>query len=293
MLLLSGRYRNPHIRQKNPVRTEYLAQFPLMDIQRINLFIMDNGTEPRTGQGIFRTRIFPLQIIDMKRRSKRIFPKIRQSQKRREGNSPHPAPDGTLLCLKTVGKYPFVSHQMQFFITVRVIGLLKYGHIIRPAFVKITVFLRIHRIDLKTYISEILCRQPACFPDIVHVAHAAALSGQKQDLLNARSGDDFHLLFHLFPGQLFSGNIVITVESAVNTVIFTVVRQIQRREQIDRIAEMLPGLGLRPRRHLLQMPHGRRREKCFQIFHAAGLMCQCTPYVRIGTGCIVICFHLS
>lgn len=116
---------------------------------------------------------------------------------------------------------------------------------------EITIFVTVDRINLKSHIAEIFGGKLTCFPDVFHVTHAAALTGQHQDLLNTGIRNDLHFFFNLFLIQLFTLDIVVTVESTIDTIIFTVVGYVKRREDIDGISEMFAGLDLRFSCHLL------------------------------------------
>ena len=67
----------------------------------------------------------------------------------------------------------------------------------------------------------------------------ATLARKNQNFFHARIGDNLHLALDLLHGQLHTLDMVITVETTVNAVVFTVIGNIERRKQIDRVAEML------------------------------------------------------
>ena len=156
-----------------------------MDIQRIDLFIINDGTESGAGKGILCLGVFPLQIIDMQCGGKGILMEIRQPQKCRKSHTPHAAHQRTLLGFEPVREHTLMPHQMQCFIFIRIIGLLKYCHIIRPTLMEIAVLITVDRIDFKAYISKIPAGQLTGLSDISYIALGPALAGQHQDFLNS------------------------------------------------------------------------------------------------------------
>ena len=128
---------------------------------------------------------------------------------------------------------------MQRLVFIRIVGLLKYGNVVRTALMQVAVLIAIDRIDFQPYIAEIFLCQLTCLTDVFHIALCAALAGQHQDFLDTGIRDNFHLMLNFLEVQLLSMNVIVTVESTVNAVILTVVCNIKRRKQINRIAEML------------------------------------------------------
>ncbi len=152
-----------------------------------------------------------------------------------------------------------MPHQMKRFVFIGMIRLLKYCHIIDAALMKILIFVHIHRVNLDSDVFKIFLRNFHCFPDVLHIRICAALPCQDQNLFHACSGNDLHFMLDLFKRQLFPPDIVVTVESAVNTVILAIICDIQRCKDIDRISEMILGNLLRFPCHLLQVRRSSRR----------------------------------
>ena len=180
---------------------------------------------------------------------------------------------------------------MQRLILVGIVGLLKYGHIVSTALMEITVFVTVDRIDLKSHIAEIFSGKLTCFPDVFHVTHAAALTGQHQDLLDTGIRNNLHFFFDLLLIQLFALDVIVAVESTIDTIVFTVVGYVKRCEDIDGISEMFAGLDLRFSRHLLQVWLCSRRKQCLEIFDITGLMHQRTAHIRIRVFVVIVRFH--
>ena len=157
---------------------------------------------------------------------------------------------------------------------------------------QVAVLIAIDRIDLQSDIAEIFLCQLTCLTDVFHIALCAALAGQHQDFLDTGIRDNFHLMLNFLEVQLLSMNVIVTVESTVNAVILTVVCNIKRRKQINRIAEMLARLDLRTLRHPLQKRQRRRRQQCFKIFHRASLMLQSRLYLFGGVFPVIVGVHL-
>ena len=87
MFLLAGRNSDTDIRQENTVRTQNLAQLLFVHIQWIDLIVVYDWTQTRTGQRILRIRIFALQIINVQCRCQCILVEIRKPQQCRKSDT--------------------------------------------------------------------------------------------------------------------------------------------------------------------------------------------------------------
>ena len=87
---------------------------------------------------------------------------------------------------------------MQRLVFIGIVRFLKYCYIICSTFVKISVFIRIDRINLKTDHLEIFLCDLAGFSDIFHGRFAAALAGQDQNFLQTGLCDRCHFFFDFF-----------------------------------------------------------------------------------------------
>ena len=135
-----------------------------------------------------------------------------------------------------------MSCQMQCLILIRIIGLLKNSYIICAAFVKICVLIRIHRIYLKADYLEIFPGNLTGLSDIFYIGFGFALTGKDQDLLKSGFCNGCHFFFDLICIQLCTADFVMTVKSAVNAVVLTVVCNIDRCKHADTVSKMLPCL---------------------------------------------------
>ena len=86
---------------------------------------------------------------------------------------------------------------MQCFVLIRIVGFLKYRHIIGTAFMKITVFVCVDRIYLQSDHAEIFPCQPACLANIFDITLSTALAGQNQNFFHSGVSDHLHFLFDL------------------------------------------------------------------------------------------------
>ena len=221
-----------------------------------------------------------------------ILPKIGQTEKCGERHTSHAAAECPFLCVETVRPHTLVTEQVELFVFVGVVSLLKYRHIIRAAFVEIPVFLRIDRINLKPDHAEILPCKFTGFADVFHIALTSALTGQNQDFLHTAVGNDFHLMLDLFHVQFHAADVVVAVESAVDTVILAVIGNVQRCEEIDGVAEVLAGFQPCFLCHLLKERFRGRGEKCLEILNGAGVMLQCSLHISSGILCRIVVIHL-
>ena len=183
--------------------------------------------------------------------SQGVLPEIGKSQQRGKRHPSHTAHQRPLLGFEPVRPYPFVTHQVECLVLVGIVCLLKNRHVVSSAFMEISVFVGIDRIDLKPYHPEVFPGHLAGFADVFHVAHAATLAGEYEYFLHPRVGDYLHLVLYLLRSQPHPVYIVITVESTVDAVILTVVGYVKRCEQIHVVAEMLACLYPGSLSHLL------------------------------------------
>ena len=112
-----------------------------MDIHGIDPVIVDNGPQPGAGKCNLGLGIFLLQKPGVHACGKGILPEIVKPQQGAEAHAPHAAHQGPLLGIDAVGENPLVPGQMEGLVFIRIIGFLEHGHIIRPALVKISVFI--------------------------------------------------------------------------------------------------------------------------------------------------------
>ena len=171
-------------------------------------------------------RIFSLKKICMKSGCQRILPKIRKTQKGRKCHTSHASFQRSLLRIKPIRPYSFMPHQMKRFIFIRIIGLLKNSHIICTALMQVCILLCIYRINFQSYHAEIFPCQSAGFTDIFHITLAAAFSCQDQNFFHSAVCDHLHLFFNLFHRKLHPIDMVVAVKTTVNTVVFTIIRNI-------------------------------------------------------------------
>ena len=156
-----------------------------------------------------------------------------------------------------------MSHKMKLFVAVAVICFLKYSNIICAALVEILIFFCIDRIYLKTNISEILSCKLTSISDIVNIAFGSAFTCKNKYFLDTALCDYPHLMFYLFHIKLHSVYTVITVESAVYAIIFTVICDIERCKYVNGISEMLSCFVSCLLRHFFKKRFGSRGEQRF------------------------------
>ena len=239
-LTLSGGYSNTCKRHKQTICTNYLQKLRFVYILRVDPVVVDDRTKSRAGKSDLCVWILSLQKICVVSCRKSILAEIIQSQKSRKTNPSHATLQCTLLGIQSVWENPLMSCQMQSFILVRIISLLENRHIICAAFMKICIFIGIHRINLKADHLEIFSRDLTGFSDVLHIGFGFALAGKDQDLLQTSLGDRCHFLLDLFFVQLCAADLVVAVKSTVNTVVLTVVCNVDRCKHADTVPKMFP-----------------------------------------------------
>ena len=141
---------------------------------------------------------------------------------------------------------------MERFVLIGVVCLLEHGDIVGAALAQVSVVVCVDRVYLEADHPEIFAGDAACLTDVFHVALSAAFAGEDQDLLHSRVRYYLHLVLDLVEVQLHPGYVVVAVETAVNAVVFTVIRYVKRREQVNAVAEVLSGLQSGFLRHFLE-----------------------------------------
>ena len=74
-----------------------------MHIHGVDLVVVDDGPQPRAGEGHLRRGVLPLEVVDVQGAGQGVLAEVRQAQQRREGHTPHAAPQGPLLGVEAVG----------------------------------------------------------------------------------------------------------------------------------------------------------------------------------------------
>ena len=157
---------------------------------------------------------------------------------------------------------------------------------------QVAIFVHVDRIDFHAHHAEILAGQLAGFADVFYAAFGAALARENQDFFHTAVGNHLHLVLDLLHRELHALDVVVAVEPAIDAVVFAVVRDVERREKIDIVAEVLARLDFRLRGHLFQIRSGRRRKKRLKIFERASFVFQSALYVLAGIFGIIEIFGL-
>ena len=129
--------------------------------------------------------------------------------------------------------------KVQSLIFIRVICLLKNSNVVSSALAKISILIAIHRIYLDTYVLKILLRNLTSLAYILNIRSLTTLTRQNENFLKTGLCNCLHFLMDFLHGKLCSFDFVMAVETTVNAVVLTVVRNVYRREEICGISEML------------------------------------------------------
>ena len=164
-----------------------------------------------------------------------------------------------------------MSHKMKGFIFVRIVCLLKNRDVISSTFMKIFVFITVYRINFKTNIPKILWSKLASLTYVLNITCTSALTCKHKNFFNTRIGNDFHFMLYFIGIEFLSVNIIVTVKSAINAVIFTIISNIKRCKKIYCVAKMFTCLYLSLLCHLLEKRSCCRWQKCLKILYTASL----------------------
>ena len=197
-------------------------------------------------------RILLLQVVNMQSTCECITAEVRKPKQCRESAAAHTAHEGAFLRIKAVWEYALVAEQVELLITFAVVCFLEHRHVINAAFVQILVLIDIHRVNFDAHKLEVLAGKLASFTDVFDTAFCTAFAGEQQDLFHAAVSDDLHLVLNLFHVQLHTLDVVVAVETAIDAVVFAVVCDVERRKEVDVIAEMAASLNLCLGGHLFE-----------------------------------------
>ena len=106
--------------------------------------------------------------------------------------------------------------QMQLCVFILIICFLENSYVIYAAFMQISVFIAVERIDFYAYNLKVLACLLAGLANVMHVTHLAAFAGKNEDFLLAGSGDGLHFGGNLLTAQAGALNFVMAVEATVN-----------------------------------------------------------------------------
>ena len=288
---LAGRDSDGRERHEDAVGADDLQQLRLVYVLRVDLIVIDDRAQARTRERDLCVRVLALEQIGVQTGGKRILAEVGQTEQRRKADTAHAAHQCTLLRIQAIRENALVTAEVQGFVLLVVIGLLKYGDVVHTALVQISVLIHVERINLDADDTEILARQLNGFTDVGYRRHGTALAGQNEDFLQTGLRDGLQFLFDLVHIQLGTTNLVMTVKTAVNAVIFAVIGDVQRREHLHRVAEMLARFGLCALRHLLKERQRRGRQQCAEVLRRENVLAKRTQYVSRRIGIRVIGVH--
>ena len=155
--------------QEEPISTDHLQKLGFVDIHGIDSVVIDDRTEPWTGEGNFCMRVFTLQEVSMISGCEGILAEVIQSQKCGESYAAHASFQSPFLGIQAIGKDAFVTRQMQRFVFIRVIGFLEDGDIIGAACVKLGILISVHRVDFQTNDLKVFPCDFAGFTNVANV----------------------------------------------------------------------------------------------------------------------------
>jgi len=281
-LAFAARDRDAYEREEDAVGAKHLAEFTFVNVKRADLFVVHDGTESRAAEAHFGMRILLLQVVNVQCACKCITAEVRKSKQCRESATAHATHEGAFLRIKTVREYTLVAEQMELFVALAVVRFLEHGHVIDAAFVQVLVFVDVYRIDFDADELEVLAGKLASFADVFDATFGAAFAGKQQDFFHTAVGDDLHFMLDLFHIQLHTLDVIVAVESAIDAVVFAVVCDVERSEQINVVAKMATRLNLCLGCHLFEERSGCRRKQSLEVFDSAGVVLQRKLYVAGG-----------
>mgnify|MGYP000435317149 CR=1 FL=1 len=144
--------------------------------------------------------------------SEGVATEVVEAEQSGEADATHLAAQCTLLCVKAVWEDALMTCQMQLCVFILVICFLENSYVIHAAFMQVSIFIAVERINLYADNLKVLAGLLAGFTDVMHVAHLAAFAGKNKNFLLAGGGDGLHFGSNLFAAQAGALNFIVTVE---------------------------------------------------------------------------------
>jgi len=283
-LAFAARDRNAYEREENAISAKHLAEFAFMDVERANLIVVHDRTKTRAAEAHFGMRILLLQVVNVEGAREGVTAEVRKSKQSGESATAHAAHKGSFLRIKAVREHALVTEQVKLFVTLAVVRFLEDCHVVDAAFVQVLVFVDVYRVDFDAHELKVFAGELASFADVFDAALCAAFAGQQQDFFHAAIGDDLHFVFDLFHRKLHALDVVVAVKAAIDTVVFAVVRNIERSKQINVVAEVTTRLDFSLGGHFFEERCCGGRKQSLEVFDGASVVLQGELHIA---GCVL------
>ena len=121
------------VREEESVSADDLQELALVDIPRVDLVVVDDGAQPRAGEGDLSVGEFLLDEVGVIPGGKGVLAEVIQPEESRKAHAAHAAAQGALLGVEAVGVDALVPGEVQGFVGGAVVGFLEDSHVVHAA----------------------------------------------------------------------------------------------------------------------------------------------------------------
>ena len=244
------------------------------------------GAHPREVEAVFRFPIMLLQVAQVMRHHGDVSaPLLLQSDQDTHADGVYAGLSHTVEAIHAPLEVGFHAAGMVDVIVCLVIGLLETDHAVHAVVRQLLIFLHgeWHHLDLQ--VGEIGARQVERTGEVGHAGLHRVLARHDQQVLErAELLDGLVFVDHLLLRQDDALHGVAHVETAIDAGVGAGVGDIERDEDLHRVAKPLTGVTIAELRHRLQIGFSGRRDQGHEVLYIEVALRQCAAYVRIALG---------
>ena len=252
---------------------------------RVDFRVVGDGAQARAAQAQLGVRIGAVEQIGVQARGQGVLAEVVQAQQGGHGHAAHSAAQGAFLGVEAIGPDALVAQQMQLLVSLGVVGFLKDGDVIHAAFVQVGVLVGVDGVDFHADVAEVAARDLHRLADVFQAGMRAAFAREDENFLHARLGDDAHLMLDFLHGKLLAADLVVAVETAVHAVVLAIVGDVERREDVDGVAEVAARDLFRAACRFFQEGGGGGGKQCLEVLDRAYARIEGAAYIAFGVAC--------
>ena len=166
-----------------------------------------------------------------------------------------------------------------------VVGFLKTNHSVKSVGDECFIVGGVEGLHFYFYVGEIFFCDVYALGDIGNTCLYRVFACDNQNVFEwGELFDGFKFVFNLLGGEYHSWHLVLAVEGAVDAGVGAGVGDIERDEDLHRVAKPLTGIAIAQLRHRLQIGLSSRRDQGHEVLHIEVVLRQCAAYIRIALG---------
>ena len=244
------------------------------------------GAHPREVEAVFRFPIMLLQVAQVMRHHGDVgAPLLFQSHQDTHADGVHAGLPHTVEAVHAPLEVGLHAAGMVDVIIRLVIGLLKTDHAVHAVVRQLLIFLHGegHHLDLQ--VGEIGARQVERTGEVGHAGLHRVLARHDQQVLErAELLDGLVFVDHLLLRQDDALHGVAHVKTAIDARVGAGVGDIERDEDLHRVAKPLTGIAIAQLRHRLQIGLSGGGDQGHEVLHVEVALRQCPAYIRVALG---------